>query len=118
MHAGSEVKDLVEAWHGVRRKQHVNLDARVKEITLDGLCTSCIPSSAPTDKLAQLKVTEAERGVAKPFPFIDVAEFLPPCAEVVTPTVSWHSYALFRGACFLCIGSRATTTRFQRGGCR
>ena len=84
---GSEVKDLVEAWHGVKRKQHVNLDARVKEITLEGLCTACVPLSAPTDKLAQLKAAEVDKGVAKPFPFIEVGEFLPLWAEVVAPQV-------------------------------
>jgi hypothetical protein len=81
--AGSEIKELVEAWHDVKKKQHVNLDARVKEITLDGLCTSCIPSSVPTDKLATLRATELGNGVADPFPFIEIAEFAPPWAAVV-----------------------------------
>ena len=80
---GSEAKELVEAWHNVQKRPHVNLDARVKEITLDGLCTSCIPQSGPTDKLAQLQQSELDKGVVKPFAFIEVAEFVPPWAAVV-----------------------------------
>ncbi len=98
LHAGSEMKELVEAWHDVKKKQHVNLDARVKEITLEGLCTSCIPSSVPTDKLATLKAAEIDKGVAKPFPFIEIGEFMPPWAAVVRVV---HSISHFSAHSFL-----------------
>ena len=80
---GSEAKGLVEAWHNVQKPQ-VNLDARVKEISLDGLCTSCIPASGPTDKPAQLQQAEVDKGVAKPFAFMEIPEFVPPWAAVLS----------------------------------
>ena len=92
---------MVDAFSDVKKKIHVNLDAWVKvlrgvcfcvcticcmavvqEITLNGLSTACFPSSTATDKLATLHAAEREKEVATPFPYIEVADFLPPWAAV------------------------------------
>jgi hypothetical protein len=55
----------------------VDLAGRVKKITLDGLPHRCLPSQEAANKLATLKSKAVKAGVAEPFPYIELAEFLP-----------------------------------------
>ena len=65
----------------VEKKVHVNLELRVKDITLRGLPNECLPPSAATDDLATLKARAVKAGVVKPFPLMDLEKFLPSWAE-------------------------------------
>ena len=70
----------------VEKKVHVNLEARVKEITLRGLPNECLPPSAATDDLATLKARALKAGVVKPFPLMELGKFLPSWAEEANDT--------------------------------
>ena len=60
---------------------HVALGAKVESMTLKGLDVECFPQSVPTDKLASLRAKAIKKGIQKPFPFVDVVDFLPPWAQ-------------------------------------
>ena len=53
-----------------------------QEIKLEGLASQCHPSSTATDKLATLRAIEREKEVAKPFPYMEMSEWLPSWAAV------------------------------------
>ena len=52
-------------------------------ITLTGLTEKCHPEQEPTNRLAALKAKQLKAGVARPFPWILLAWFLPSWAEDV-----------------------------------
>ena len=65
-------------------KVRVDIPARVQEMSLAGLPAKCHPESKPTNELATARAkAQKEEQVAVPFPFVDVADFLPPWAEDV-----------------------------------
>ena len=54
-----------------------------QEITLKALPEICYPASDPASKLATAKAKQSKEGVRKPFPFADLADFVPSWASVV-----------------------------------
>ena len=52
-------------------------------ISLATLPESCFPESDATNRLASLRAKGIKARIAKPFPLVDVAEFLPSWAEEV-----------------------------------
>ena len=52
-----------------------------KAITLRGLPSSCYPEAKPANALASMKAKEQKAKVAKPFPLISLADFLPSSME-------------------------------------
>ena len=80
---------VVSLRHGVSTlaqvKVHVQIKERVDSLTLKGLSVDCLPASAVTDKLGQLKAKQKKAAgniVINPFPYMDVAEFVPAWATV------------------------------------
>ena len=53
-----------------------------KVINLEGLPESCYPEAEPSNKLASSKAKAIKNKVAKPFPLVDLADFLPSAFEV------------------------------------
>lgn len=51
-------------------------------MTLAGMAVLCYPEQEPANKLAQAKAKAVKAGVAKPFPLIDMSDFLPPSMDV------------------------------------
>jgi hypothetical protein len=100
---GGSVSDLVRAVREEDSRVHLQLDDCIKRINLASLPTSCYPSSEAADKLAGLRekvlytprfsislyafecfVSQARRKhIARPFPFIEISEFLPSWASEV-----------------------------------
>ena len=65
-------------------KVRVDIASRVQRMSLAQLPSKCHPESKPTNKLATARAkAQKEEQVAVPFPYMDVAEFLPPWAEDV-----------------------------------
>ena len=60
----------------------VDLPARVKEITLRELPMVCLPTVEGTNQLARSMEKLRRQGVAKPFPVVSLASFLPTWAKV------------------------------------
>ena len=62
-------------------KVHVDIAARIRQITLGSMDSKCHPESDPTDKLAALRQKERRKGVANPFPYLPIEDFLPCWAQ-------------------------------------
>ena len=52
-------------------------------ITLEKLPIACYPSPDPANKMAAIKAKQVKEGIRKPFPFMEMSEFLPSWANVV-----------------------------------
>ena len=76
---------IVCVWCICKTKVHVKIRERIDQITLAGLPPDCQPLSAPVDKLANLKLKQKKAAGSddiRPFPFMEVIEFLPVWATV------------------------------------
>ena len=93
---------LIQALHKEEVKVHLDLDTKIQvrpvgqlaawlctvaftmpqEIKLKGLPSACFPTSESADKLAGLRAKAMKASIARPFPFMDMAEFQPSWAKV------------------------------------
>ena len=72
-----------------------------QEIVLKDLPPICMPPSCAADKLAELRVKAIKARVAKPVPYIELAEFVPGWAKNVRRghEICTSSVCLMVGAC-------------------
>ena len=73
---GGAVRALVDIIKKEETTVHVDMSQKIKAISLKNLPETCFPEPEPTNKLASLRAKAMKNHVAKPFPMVDISDFL------------------------------------------